>query len=283
MRVNSSPAIGALAPKATAVAACDGLAELAQRPLFEPLRALLLALHASGRCGLDELNLLVAARHAGAPPVHGLRFVAPDSVAIAYEQRIVSRGEVVTRPGNWHDLFNALVWMRFPRTKRVLAELHASGPSAPGAGGRRGPLRDAATQFDESGIVVAASDAGLLDLLAARRWRELFWDRRGEVERHMRFLVFGHGLYDALRSPFYRMCGRAALLTVPQRRLDGPVETLCDHADGIVAGRFAGRTWYPRPKALLALPLLGIPGVCADNEHPGYYDDTVQFRPPPEP
>ena len=62
-----------------------------------------------------------------------------------------------------------------------------------------------------------------------------------------------------------------------------PVETLCGHADGLLAGRFAERTWYPRPKALLALPLLGIPGVCADNEHAGYYDDTLQFRPPPGP
>lgn len=281
MRVNSGQAMGAAALKEGATARCDGLAELAQRPLFEPLQALLSALHESGGCGLDELNVLVAARHAGAPSVHGLRFVAPDTAAIAYEQRIVSRGEVVTRPGNWHDLFNALVWMRFPRTKHVLAELHASGLSAPGADGRRGPLRDAATQFDESGIVVAASDASLLDLLAARRWRELFWNRRGEVERHMRFVVFGHGLYDALRAPFYRMCGRAALLTLPRRRLDDPVEMLCDHADGIVADRFAARTWYPRPKALLALPLLGIPGVCADNEHAGYYDDILQFRPAP--
>ncbi|MCC7081088.1 MAG: DUF3025 domain-containing protein [Burkholderiales bacterium] len=46
-------------------------------------------------------------------------------------------------------------------------------------------------------------------------------------------------------------------------------------------GQFEQHTWYPRPKALLALPLLGIPGVCAENEDPAYYDDSVQFRPPP--
>jgi hypothetical protein len=280
MRVNAGRAAGARAAQDRPSDACAGLRELAPRPLFQPLRALLLQLDASGRCGLDELNALLAGRH-GSRALSGLRFVAPDAEAIAYEARIVGRGEVVTRPHNWHDLFNALVWMRFPRAKRSLAELHAAGLSAAGADGRRGPLRDAATQFDESGIVVAAADAELLDLLAARRWRELFWDRRGQVERHVRFLVFGHGLYDALRLPFYRMCGRAAVLTAPQALLDGPLEALCAHVDGILAARFAERRFYPRPSALLALPLLGIPGVCADSEHPGYYDDTLQFRPPP--
>jgi hypothetical protein len=69
---------------------------------------------------------------------------------------------------------------------------------------------------------------------------------------------------------------------VAQERLDGSTEALCAHADRILAGRFEARTWYPRPKTLLALPLLGIPGVCAENAQPGYYDDTLQFRPPPQ-
>ena len=257
-------------------AAPGSIAELAARPLFEPVRSLMQALPGPGPAGLATLNALGSHISPG-----GLRFVAPDHSAVAYEERIVGSREVLTRPGNWHDFFNALVWMRFPRTKRCLAQLHADGMRAPRADGRRGPVRDAATQFDESGIVVAASDATLLDLLAARRWKELFWARRDRVQRHMRFLVFGHGLYDALRAPFYRMCGRAAVLTLPQDCLEGSIEALCGRADAILAGRFAERTWYPRPKALPALPLLGIPGMCADNEQAGYYDDVVQFRPPP--
>ncbi len=139
MRVNSGQATGAAATEDAAAALGDGLAELAQRPLFEPLRSLLWALHESDRCGLDELNALFASQHAKSSTVRELRFVAPDAAGLAYEQRIFGRGEVITRPGNWHDLFNALVWMRFPRTKRALAELHAAGLSAPGADGRRTP------------------------------------------------------------------------------------------------------------------------------------------------
>jgi hypothetical protein len=257
------------------------LAELARRPLFEPLRPLLEALPGPGPCGLAQLNALFCA-HAERNWARAIRFVAPDSTAMAYEERIVTCAEIVTRPHDWHDFFNALVWLRFPQTKHRLAALHAAGMKSPARDGRRGPIRDAATQFDESGIVVAASDAALLDLLAGRRWKELFWARRRHVRQRMRFAVFGHGLYDALRAPFYRICGRAAAVVVPQACIDAPPEALCTHVDPILAERFAQGTCYPRPKALLALPLLGIPGVWAQSEDAAYYDDIVQFRPPPD-
>jgi hypothetical protein len=262
--------------------AAPALADLAGRPLFEPIRTMLLALPGPGPCGLSLLNDLMASGGGRLDDKAAMRFIAPDDVPIAYEERTVLRAEVVTRPGNWHDFFNALVWMRFPRTKYRLAALHAQGMQAPECGGRRGPIRDAATQFDESGIVVAASDPALLELLAQRQWKALFWNRRDAVRRNMRFAVFGHGLYDALRAPFYRICGRAATIVVPQSRIDAPVVELCAHVDSILDERFSQRSWYPRPKALLALPLLGIPGVCPENENPHYYDDVVQFRPPPE-
>src|SRR5438874_9678511 len=52
------------------------------------------------------------------------RFVAQTPALLAdglhYEQRIAARGEIATRAGNWHDLLNALVWLRFPQLKQVL-------------------------------------------------------------------------------------------------------------------------------------------------------------------
>jgi hypothetical protein len=210
-----------------------------------------------------------------------MRFVAPDRSGLNYEERIFASGEVVTRPANWHDFFNALVWMRFPHTKAALNALHVRQMRAHRSHCGRGPLRDAATQFDESGIVVASADPSLLDLLARRCWKELFWARRQDVLAHMRFVVFGHGLYDALRAPFYRMCGRAATIQIEPEIAARDAVALCRHLDAILAARFAACDWYPRPRALLALPLLGIPGVTPDSESPAYYEDTEQFRPPP--
>ena len=186
----------------------------------------------------------------------------------------------MTRPDNWHDFFNALVWLRFPRSKRALNDAHLRFIRRSGTRTQRGPVRDALTQFDESGIVVAATDASLLDLLAARRWNELFWARRADVMARMRFLVFGHGLYDALRAPFYCICGRAAAFVVDRAIIEGDAPSLCGAIDPLLAARIAA-DYYPRPRALPALPLLGIPGVVADNASPVYYDDEQQFRPPP--
>jgi hypothetical protein len=211
-----------------------------------------------------------------------LRFVVPDAAAIGYEERIFTTGEVVTRPDNWHDFFNALVWMRFSQTKAALNALHVRIMRRGIAGNGRGPVRDAATQFDESGIVVASADSSLLDLLARRCWQELFWVRRADVVKSMRFLVFGHGLYDALHAPFYLMCARAATIEVERDVIDRDAVALCTHVDTTLAQRFAAEgAWYPRPRALLALPVLGIPGVTAASECAEYYADTEQFRPRP--
>src|SRR3990167_9931502 len=37
-----------------------------------------------------------------------------------YEPRIFLSSEVSTRPENWHDFFNALIWYTFPKSKAAL-------------------------------------------------------------------------------------------------------------------------------------------------------------------
>jgi len=259
-------------------------ADLARRPLFGAVSDLLIQRTMLGPATCAQLNAWLEKtqprpRTAGG---HALQFVLPDSATIGYEERVFTKGEVVTRPDNWHDFFNALVWMRFAQTKAALNALHVRIMRRGIAGNRRGPVRDAATQFDESGVVVASADSSLLDLLTRRCWHELFWVRRADVVNNMRFLVFGHGLYDALHAPFYRMCARAATVEVEREVIDRDVVALCAYLDTVLAQRFAAEgAWYPRPRALLALPVLGIPGVTTESECAEYYADIEQFRPPP--
>lgn len=246
---------------------------LSTRALFEPLAA------AIG--GLDDVDLAALndlfARHA----VLGLsiRFVAPDDEPIGYELRVHDRGEVVTRPDNWHDLFNALVWLRFPRTKAALNRVHVEEIRSREVASGRGARRDAATQFDESGLVVVSSSPLLLEMLRARRWVELFWVRREDVIREMRFLVFGHGLYDASRAPFHGLCGRAALIGADRDIVDAPIDTQVVHVDAVLAQRFIEGDAYPHAKCFTPVPVLGIPGVIGASESRAYYEDERQFRP----
>jgi len=91
-------------------------------PIFAALVPLLRCLPPDRFPRYDELNALATpsvASGGGAP----IRFVPP-AASTQYETHVFETGEVQTRPDNWHDLFNALVWLAFPRTKAVLNRHH---------------------------------------------------------------------------------------------------------------------------------------------------------------
>lgn len=113
-----------------------------------------------------------------------IRFVAPraqrDEGRPYYERHIAESGEVETRPENWHDLFNALAWVAFPKAKAVINAQHAAMLAEGGEeeARHRSSARDALTLFDEGGVVVASSSPALLRLIVDFEWKELFWHRR---------------------------------------------------------------------------------------------------------
>lgn len=202
----------------------------------------------------------------------------PRRMEDSYEGRIYLTGEVQTRAKNWHDLFNALVWLAFPRAKRALNARHFDTLSTDFAGARRGQTRDALTLFDESGVAVFYADEGLAQLLREHRWKELFWTRREEVRERMRFVVFGHSLHEKALNPYIGLTGKGLLLEAgedffslpPQQR-----EALMDHR--IAACFAAGSPLTSRD--LVPVPLLGVPGWWPGNEEAAFYDNTEYFRP----
>jgi Protein of unknown function (DUF3025) len=247
---------------------------------LHPLSAYLQPGFADGTPDLSRLNAM--AREQGLVTGNGvpLRFAESSGGSGGYEERAFLSGEIATRPDNRHDLFNALIWLAFPRSKAVINRLHHAALVRARAAGeaRRGPLRDALTQFDECGVVVAGTDPALWQALCAHHWREVFVERRVELLRSTRFIVFGHASHDALAAPYVGLCGKALFLEVEAAWLELPAAAALASLDSRLAalfdsGEFSPRDWQP-------LPLLGIPGATADNEQPDYYDDTRQFRPP---
>jgi hypothetical protein len=209
-----------------------------------------------------------------------LRFVAPGGSTLAYEERAWLHGEVETRPDNWHDAYNALVWLAFPQAKAALNRKHYLTMTTRRASScrDRGRLRDALTQFDECGIVAACADMSLWEGIRAHRWREVFAGRRAEMAEKMRFFLFGHASMDSLRAPFVGLTAKALCLAVDDHWLDRDDAAQRADVDSWLAAQFRAadesfsRTFQP-------IPLLGIPGVTTDSENPTYYDDTRQFRP----
>jgi len=133
-------------------------------PIFAAIRPLLERLPPDRFPRHDELNALTMPEgvSGGGVPI---RFVPPalpsKEFSAQYEVRIFERGEVQTRADNWHDLFNALVWLAFPKTKAVLNRHHYEEIRARRGELLRGTARDVLTLFDEGGIVVASADTEL--------------------------------------------------------------------------------------------------------------------------
>lgn len=260
-----------------------------QSPAFAPLQAVARGLRGLAWPGCDDFNRLLAAR---IPPVVNtsgmpLRFVAQAPRAAAfedgYEPRIFLRGEVQFREHAWHDVFNALVWLTFPRIKAALNERQYRALERQRADGvrNRGPAQDALTLLDESGVLVATSDLALGELLANHAWKDLFWRRRAAVAEHMRFYLFGHGLYAKMLHPFIGVTGRGMLCLVPADFMALPLAGQLEHLDARVAARIGDPARELNVRELTPVPLLGIPGWCANNEQQRYYDNSAYFRPPP--
>lgn len=159
---------------------------------------------------LEAIDRALAARA-------GVRFVAaerrprrqrgPVALGDLYDTRI-ARGEVPTRPRNWHDFLNALVWATFPRAKTAL---HAR---------QHGAIR--AWAFNESSVVRQLPNARTRELDALALVDEGGVLVAGGGGR----AVFGHALYEGLVLGVPAMIARAV-----------PVAELTDAA---LAARLAG-------------------------------------------
>lgn len=247
--------------------------------LFTPLLSRLDATQFPSRFpDCAALNALLDERHRNAAGL-ALRFVAPGSAdrEEAYEARIFRSGEIATREHNWHDLFNALAWLTWPLTKRELNRLHCEHALQQAA--HRGAVRDALTLFDESGVLIACSDTSLARLLADFQWRELFVQRRADVQRHMRFFVLGHALQEQMLRPFPGVTGKALILDCDAAFMHRPSPELLRELDERAAQWISRPGALASPRVLSPLPLLGIPDWDPANAEAAYYDNTTVFRP----
>lgn len=244
-------------------------------PAFAPYRTLIDTLDLARALPLphadclDALNAQAArlgTRHSNGLP---LRFFVPGERLSArdYENHILHSGQVPTRPDTWHDVLNALVWLRFPRFKSALNMAHGLAITDE-AGSARSRRRDALTVLDESGVWVICRDPALPTLLAAHAWLALFGDARAEVETGMHFVVVGHALLEKALAPYPTMTGKC--LTLIAGSLDP------DAAEELSVMALAG---IGSPRQLAALPIQGIPGWDPANTGAGYYDNQEIFRP----
>ena len=198
-----------------------------------------------------------------------------------YEAGILASGAVPSRERNWHDLLNALAWLAFPQAKAALNAVQC-GELGKRRGQRReqpqgtprGPRSDAATLFDESGLLLLGRDGELSECLAARRWQEAFVLRR-QLWQDVRAYAFGHALLEKLLAPWPGITAKCLFFSVDTLPEPGPPPAWLDAA--LAEACHDGR--IGRPADLFPLPVLGIPGWWPANADAAFYQDRTVFRP----
>jgi hypothetical protein len=258
-------------------------------PLYEPLREI--AAHFSNFSTWPELNDYQRVLDALPAPIRllsgkPLRIVAqdgkPHTFADHYAPRIYLTGEIQTRSENWHDFFQYLTWFIFPRAKAEINALHlprARQRLESGESGRRTPLENMLSLFDEGGAVIAASDPALLQLIREFRWKELFWQRRAELAGKLHCIPFGHAVYEKGLTPYVGMTVNTILLDVEPGYFTLSLDDKLRAIDARLAEIFRDGSRYTQPRDLQPFPILGMPGWHDANIDERYYDNSHYFRP----
>ena len=211
-----------------------------------------------------------------------------DQGAAAYESAIANTGLLSTR-NNSHDWFNALMWLAYPESKRVMnrlqaeqAEKFSAPPTGPArsAGNARTRLRDALTVLDENGAVFVTSCADRARALQGFQWHDLFVTKRTDWHGSSRLFLIGHALLEKLEQPHLGVCAHVAVWLMPATQWEW-FGGLCLQEQRAQVDQWLAH-WIEHqlltPQNLQPLPVLGVPGWWADNESEGFYNNSAVFR-----
>jgi hypothetical protein len=242
-----------------------------RHPVFKGVEDYLLWASEEDWPNVDELNQ-PGAQLQHAYTQKSLMFVKQTADLVAdglhYEQRIFQTGNIATRENNWHDLFNAMMWLRYPHIKSALNARQWRDAQSNGLRTRT-PGQCAMTLFDEAGAIVSMPDV-MLNCWKQHDWQGLFiqhadkW-RSGEAK----VAVFGHALLDhALVTETLLV---AKCIVVAESNFSSYFESL---ADAIESEKLLLSN-----KELRTLPLCGIPGWHSAANSAEFVETAACFSP----
>lgn len=207
----------------------------------------------------------------------GLCFVeqTPALVAdgLSYEQRIGECGQIAMRRDSLHDLYGALMWLAWPRSKWAIHRGQMAGIQAHGAR-QRSRHQQALAHIDEAGLVLVADDPTLIDALHAHDWAGLLGARRAAWSQ-ARVAVIGHALFELKRTQPHDLLAGKVIAVV------GPASAADSALDAVVAQGIDTRRAAADPRDLPTLPLAAIPGWDPRNTDAGFIASAPCFRPRP--
>lgn len=201
-----------------------------------------------------------------------------------YEQIIFEQRLIPTRPNSWHDLFNGLVWLQFPKSKNLLNRLHMEDIARYGLNPRT-VRRNHLTHLDECGVVVAIEVEPTLppfaELLRQHEWERVFVEHRTDWQQSVHCFMFGHANLEMLLQPFIGLTGKWLSVAVPIGFSQLSKAQQLKIVDEQLYAMINSGHFFNQQKPLHPMPLLGIPEVHEANEQAEFYANTAYFRPKP--
>lgn len=247
-------------------------------PIFNDLKSLLGQQRWDNWPTCDELNKLLPsglANYQGKPLTLVEQTDELLSDGVYYEQRIFEQGVVPTRAANWHDFFNALIFLLFPKTKKEMNRLHVEHMAKYG-NQKRSSCRDAITLLDECGVIIAYTDNEIMDQLTNHHWQASFIENRHLWNQKVSATIIGHANYEKALNPYIGFTGKALYLKVTSDFFKFNFWDKYAHLDTLLAQQLAQR--LQDNSQLYPLPILGIPGWWPANENAEFYDNSQYFR-----
>lgn len=195
-----------------------------------------------------------------------------------YEQFIHSNQTIPTRADSWHDLFNGLVWLQFPKTKQILNRWHVEDIQEYGASPRN-KRRNQITHFDECGVILVCDDEAVLRSLEDHEFKSAMFHQRHRWGVDIHPLIFGHANYEMMMKPYLGLTGKWLAIPPCANFADlAPNEQLA-HVDDTLAERLNDEKGFTNECSMSPLPLLGVPGWYPHNTEAAFYDNRDYFRP----
>jgi len=198
-----------------------------------------------------------------------------ETFADQYEPRVYLKKELQTRTENWHDFFNAMVWMSFPETKKTLNSLHFKAASNRDVGTNRSTLENRITQFDECGAIIISNNKILLELIQKHQWKELFLEHKESFENDIKCVVFGHAIFEKALAPYIGMTCHC-ILVEDKKLLKDIQEYSYANLDQYLARLWKHEIATSTPR-FNAFPILGIPDYWSD-QSTKFYSNENYFR-----
>lgn len=181
---------------------------------------------------------------------------------IQYESQIYHHKQVPTRLHNWHDFFNNVTWLIWPKLKWALIEANIKEVKN---NHLRTPMQNLLAHFDECGMVICSTEEDVFEDIKAHRWKKLFLDKN--LLTHTHPFIVGHGLLEKGLNPYIGMTGKAIFMPVEK---DFFTLSLKEKITFIDAQPLCLQKLWP-------FPLLGWPGWYPHQEEV-FYDNAQYFR-----